>query len=178
MFLAPIVLILIARPTPRLFWIGLPFVIAGELIRMWAAGYLSKLRTLVTAGPFALCRNPLYVGSFLISIGYFFMCNRLDAWIAGVMLFWLFHGGAVVYEERLLREGFGDRYAEYCNTVPRFFPRPARPRGHGNFTIRQFILNNEYRGTAAAIVLSTLFGLMAYHPAFSPFDWLSRTLGR
>ena len=157
-----------------MFWIGLPFVITGELIRMWSAGYLSKLRTLVTAGPFALCRNPLYVGSFLISVGYFTMCNRLDAWIAGVVLFWLFHGGAVVYEERLLREGFGDRYNEYCATAPRFFPRPARVRGDGSFTISQFLLNNEYRAAAAAIVLSILFGLMAYHPTSTPLQWLTR----
>ena len=157
---------------------GLPVVILGELIRVWSAGYLSKLSSLVTAGPFALCRNPLYVGSFLISVGYFFMCNRLDAWIAGVALFWLFHGGAVIYEERLLRDAFGDDFAGYCKVVPRFLPRLRSLKGHGAFSMKQFMLNNEYRGVMATAVLSAFFGLIAYRPQLGALNWLGRALGQ
>ncbi|OFX17867.1 MAG: hypothetical protein A2Z18_04615 [Armatimonadetes bacterium RBG_16_58_9] len=195
LFVAPIILILIARPTPRVFWIGLPFAIVGELIRVWSAGYLSKLSKLVTAGPFALCRNPLYVGSFLISVGYFFTCNRMDAWIGGVALFWLFHGGAVIYEERLLRDAFGEDFEEYCRNVPRFLPRfsagwrfPNRhplpagwrfPNRHpeGSFSWKQFMLNNEYRGVIATALLSVAFGFIAYRPDFAPLNWIIRSLG-
>ena len=178
LFVAPIVLILIARPTPRTFWMGLPLVVFGELIRVWSAGYLSKLSSLVTAGPFALCRNPLYVGSFLISVGYFFMCNRLDVWIAGVVLFWLFHGGAVAYEEKLLRDAFGEEFARYCRVVPRFLPRLRGLKGHGSFSMKQFMLNNEYRGAMATAVLSALFGIIAYRPDLAVLSWLGRALGQ
>ena len=134
----------------------------GELIRLWSAGHLTKLSTVVTAGPFALCRNPIYIGSFLISVGYFCMCDRLDVWIIGTALFWLFHGGAIAHEEKLLREKFGEDYAGYCKRVPRFLPRAASLAGNGEFSWKQAMLNNEYRGAAAALVLSVLFGLMAY----------------
>lgn len=170
--LIPIVLVVFARPNAHRFWIGVPFVAVGQLIRIWSAGYLSKLEKLITAGPFALCRNPLYVGSFLVCIGYLFMCNRTDAWIAVPVLFWLFHGGAVAYEEKLLREKFGDPFEKYCKIVPRFVPAWRSLAGHGGFSFGQLMANNEYRGVAAAVVLVALFALMAYRPDLTPLSLL------
>ncbi len=125
---------MIAKPDRTAFYAGIPFVVVGQLIRIWAAGYLTKLSGLVTAGPFAMCRNPLYVGSFLITVGYLVMCNNPVALILGIIVFWLLHGGAVAYEEKLLREYFPDGYATYCREVPRFVPRlgslPAKGHSH------------------------------------------------
>lgn len=176
LFLAvvPVVLVFVAQPTVPRFWTGVPFVVAGQLIRIWSAGYLSKLEKLVTAGPFAFCRNPLYVGSFLVCIGYLFMCNRTDAWIATPVLFWLFHGGAVVYEEKLLLEKFGEPFENYCNVVPRFLPKWRGLPGLGRFSFQQLMLNNEYRGAAAAILLTGLFALMAYRPDVTPLSLMTR----
>ena len=176
LFLAvvPIALVLVAQPSVYRFWIGLPLVVAGQLIRVWSAGYLSKLEKLVTSGPFALCRNPLYVGSFLVCVGYLFMCNRTDAWIATPVMFWLFHGGAVAYEEKLLREKFGEPFEKYCSAVPRFLPKWRGQAGHGGFSFQQLMLNNEYRGAAAAILLTGLFALMAYRPDLTPLSLMTR----
>jgi len=163
LFFAPIIILLLAKPSPHDFWIGFPLVVAGESIRLWASGYLKKLSEIVTAGPFALCRNPLYVGSFLISVGYFVMCNRLCIWVAGVALFWLFHAGAVLYEEKLLREKFTEQYKSYCRVVPRFFPRFNRNlAGNGTFSVQQMMLNDEHRSAAGALFMTVLFGLRAY----------------
>src|SRR5262245_3386636 len=46
--------------------LGCALIFAGLAIRTWAAGILRKTRELTTTGPYALIRNPLYVGSFLI----------------------------------------------------------------------------------------------------------------
>lgn len=118
-----------------------------------------------------MCRNPLYVGSFLISLGYLTMCNRPVVLAIGVVLFWILHGAAVIYEEHLLRDKFGAEFDEYCSKVPRFIPRLPRPCGHGRFSIGQVMSNEEYRGVATAALLSTVFGLMAFD--MIPFEsWL------
>lgn len=165
-------LVVVAKPTPAAFWSGLPLVIAGEAIRVWSAGYLTKLSGLVTGGPFALCRNPLYVGSSLISLGYLLMCHRVDALLAGVVLFWILHGGAVAYEERLLRERFGEEFEQYCREVPRFVPHPRKLAGGGAFSFERIMANDEHRQAVSAVLLSASFAVMAYE-SFSILDWLS-----
>lgn len=166
-----LVVVVIARPTPEAFWVGLPLVAVGEAIRVWSAGYLTKLSGLVTAGPFALCRNPLYMGSFLISLGYLVMCHRPYVLIAGVVLFWVLHGGAVAYEEQLLRARFGKEFDDYCRQVPRFLPRLRRLGGSGVFSLRRVVANDEHRQAASAALLSAILAWMAYE-SFSVLDWL------
>ncbi len=170
--MTPIALLLLARPDPRLFWIGLPFVIVGQAIRIWSAGYLRKMDTLITAGPFALCRNPLYVGSFLIAVGYFTMCGRLVVWIAGILLFWLFHGGAIVQEERLLRERYGEAFRAYCERTPRFLPRLRHMPGEGEFSFELAMANDEPRGAFATAIFVAIFAVISYLPNFAPASWL------
>ncbi|MCE5324546.1 isoprenylcysteine carboxylmethyltransferase family protein [bacterium] len=170
--MASIIILLVAKPTPKSFLIGLPFVIVGEAIRIWASGYLSKLKSLITAGPFAICRNPLYIGSFLISLGYFIMCNQPIVWIAGPILFWLFHGGAISYEERLLANLFGDEFNEYCKTIPRLISFPRSLAGHGEFSIRQVVNNNEHRGALITALALALYAILAYSSSDMPISWL------
>lgn len=147
-------------------------MVIGESIRAWSAGYLTKLSGLVTAGPFALCRNPLYVGSFIICLGYLVMCHCIYALVAGIVLFWVLHSGAVAYEERLLRDKFGDDFDNYCRQTPRFFPRPNELTGYGTFALKQVMANDEHRQIVSAVLISTAFGVMAYE-SFSIADWLS-----
>jgi hypothetical protein len=162
----------VARPTPEAFYTALPFVVVGELIRIWSSGYLTKLSGLVTAGPFALCRNPLYVGSFLISLGYMLMCHNPIVLVVGAVIFWMLHGGAVAYEEKLLCEHFGEDYAKYCREVPRFIPRPRSLTGQGSFSFQRAMGNDEFRGAAFLVLFVSCFGVMAFG-SFSVLNWLS-----
>lgn len=159
-----------------MFWVGLPLVVLGEAIRVWSSGYLTKLTGLATAGPFAICRNPLYMGSFLICLGYLVMCRRLGVLIVGIILFWILHGAAVIYEERLLREKFGEGFEEYCRNVPRFLPRLRKPVGQGRFSFDQVMVNDEHRGAASAALLLAAYGVMAFE-SFSVLDWLQSLAG-
>ncbi len=173
-----LLLLILARPSPQAVWVGVPFVAVGEIIRLWSSGYLTKLHTLVTAGPFAVCRNPLYMGSFLINVGYLIMCNRLVIAAAGIIVFWIFHIGAILYEEKLLRERFGDDFKEYCARIPRFRPRFGSMQGYGQFSVGQVIINNEHRGAIGTLVISALFALMAHNviPTFA--EWIARMPGK
>ena len=171
--LGTIAVALVARPNPERFLEGLPFVLAGETLRLWSAGYLRKLSELTTAGPFALSRNPMYTGTFLTCVGYMIMCNRPLVWLAGIALFWLFHGGAVAYEEKILREKFGDHYLTYCKSVPRFIPRVSRFRGHGEFSLKQIAVNNEYYAVVVTCAMLALLAVGAYGSHPSPIDWVA-----
>lgn len=162
MLFVPVILLLIAKPTPKSFWIGLPFIIIGEAIRIWSAGYLDKLERLITGGPFALCRNPLYIGSFFISVGYFIICGNPVILTICVILFWVFHCGAVIHEEKMLREKFGQDFLNYCKAVPRFIPRFRSSKGNGEFSISQLMSNREPKSMLGTAIMLVIFTLMTF----------------
>jgi len=51
---------------PRWLWPGFFVSMAGELIQLWCFASLDKNRDLACNGPYALTRNPMYLGRFLI----------------------------------------------------------------------------------------------------------------
>ena len=115
---------------------GAVFVALGEAIRLWGVrhiGTISRTRSdrlgpLVTSGPFALVRNPLYLGNVALWVG-FAISARLP-WLAPVFIAVLaFEYHAIVrWEERLLEERLGERYRAYAAQVPRWVPNNRRPQ--------------------------------------------------
>ena len=80
-------------------------------------------RKFVAAGPYRYVRNPMYVGGFIVLLG-FGLIERSPA----ILLFtlpWLLlaHLFVILYEEPHLRSTFGETYEEYCRTVRRWLPR-------------------------------------------------------
>ena len=72
-------------------------------------------------GPYALLRNPLYVGNILIFVGLGVMTWPW-ALLAGPLLAVHYHF-IVSWEESNLREKLGPSYREYTERVPRWLPR-------------------------------------------------------
>ena len=69
---------------------GIGYIIAGILIRLWSNGYAIKNDKLTTSGPYAFVRNPLYLGTFLIAIGFVIVLKSeppLLEWIVGRHIF-------------------------------------------------------------------------------------------
>jgi protein-S-isoprenylcysteine O-methyltransferase Ste14 len=103
---------------------GLLLVSLGVVGRVWALSYLvgKKSKSLVTEGPFSLCRNPLYLFSFLGMLG---LCLRTRTLVipAVVMpVFMLVHLRSVRHEEGKLRAMFPAEFDAYAKTIPRFIP--------------------------------------------------------
>jgi len=127
------VLILFARPTPLSMLVGLIPVVLGESIRLWAvshAGGATRTRRvgaykLVTAGPYARTRNPLYVGNLLVYLGVAWAANIIQPWFVLIVLvlFGLQYYLIILLEEEKLRELFGADYQLYSESVPRLIPR-------------------------------------------------------
>lgn len=138
-----------ARPTPSGFCLGLTWAILGEGLRCWAIGYSGEptrgqtldAPVLVTAGPYARVRNPLYVGNLLNSLGvltaafYPWDVTRiLGLWLSVVALY-LFLGS---HEEKFLKGLFGAEYEEYRRQVPAWWPaRRGYTRPNGQFCPRR-----------------------------------------
>jgi protein-S-isoprenylcysteine O-methyltransferase Ste14 len=117
-------------PSPFLVGAGVGITILGELLRLWGVhhiGAISRTRSerlgpLVASGPFALLRNPLYVGNITMWVG-FALAARL-VWVAPVVLVLLgleYHA-IVRWEEALLESRLGQAYRDYAARVPRWIP--------------------------------------------------------
>src|ERR687887_1497580 len=68
---------LLGRPKPLTLIVGGIVALPGLALRAWAVGYLRKNETLAIDGPYAYTRNPLYLGSFLIGLGFTIAAGRL-----------------------------------------------------------------------------------------------------
>jgi protein-S-isoprenylcysteine O-methyltransferase Ste14 len=122
---------------------GIIVTLLGELLRLWGVhhiGVISRTRSdrlgpLVATGPFAILRNPLYVGNIALWVG-FALTARL-AWLAPVIvvLLGLEYHAIVRWEEELLESRLGEAYRAYAARVNRWIPafnRGARARRSEN----------------------------------------------
>ena len=139
-FLCGIAVFWFAAPTAASIAAGLPVALAGELLRVWAAGHLNKSREVTRSGPYRFVAHPLYVGSSLIGIGLAIgsgsvIVATIVALYLGVTL-----TAAIKNEERFLREKFGAAYDEY--RLQRVVDRERR------FSWSRAMANREYRAMA------------------------------
>jgi D-glycero-beta-D-manno-heptose 1-phosphate adenylyltransferase len=69
-FLLSAVVLWLAHPTPLAIALGLLIALPGELLRVWAAGHITKGREVTRSGPYRLVRHPLYLGSTIMGVGF------------------------------------------------------------------------------------------------------------
>ncbi len=128
-------------------WWGIGLALAGEALRLLASAYLHKGGEEVTStGPYAFCRNPLYLGTGLMITG---MTVAVRAWwlaAAVALVFIAFHLITIAYEESRLTERYGEPYREYCRHVPRLVPRmlPWRDASGPGFSLARIVANREH----------------------------------
>ena len=128
-----LVALIFAVPVTQLIIIGLLMIIFGEYMRLWGVSYAgAATRTreagapqLVSNGPFAYVRNPLYIGNIFIYVGAIVLSGVWFPYLAIVVfLFFYFQYTFIIsHEEDTLEELFKDSYIEYKKCVPRFFPK-------------------------------------------------------
>jgi protein-S-isoprenylcysteine O-methyltransferase Ste14 len=143
--LPAVVLAALGKPSAFSIATGLPLAFAGEVLRMWAVGYSGATTrgdtvtapALVTAGPYAYVRNPLYVGNFITAAGFAVAFTGRNsapmrlALVAGSLATMLgVYSVIVPHEERYLRATFGEAFDEYVARVPRIVPalEPSEPQ--------------------------------------------------
>lgn len=129
-----ILMVIFAEPTLTSLLLGAAVIASGEFMRLWGVAIAgSETRTtgpvggtfLITTGPFAFVRNPLYLGNMLIYLGVGIMSAALFPWLTIVALayFYVQYSLIVSLEEEYLTSTFGEEFQRYRSAVPRFLPR-------------------------------------------------------
>ncbi|MGI8510898.1 MAG: methyltransferase family protein, partial [Gemmatimonadaceae bacterium] len=91
-----------------------------------------NVQRLVTYGPFAWSRNPLYNGNFLIWIGFAIISGVLWFVPIAILLFAVEYSLIVRFEEGVLESTFGEEYLEYKRHTPCWIPRSPQRSESGD----------------------------------------------
>jgi protein-S-isoprenylcysteine O-methyltransferase Ste14 len=147
------VTLLFMHPDARSLAIGGAIAGLGALLRIWAAGYIEKGKSLATAGPYARTRNPLYLGSLIMGAGVLIAGRIYWFLLPFVALYLLLYIPVMKREEQELHQGYGDAFPAYAGRVPMFFPRffPA-PGTPSKFLWSRVKRNREHRHLLALLI--------------------------
>jgi hypothetical protein len=154
-----------ARPDWQALAAGGAVAALGVYIRAMASGHVKKNEVLATTGPYAYCRNPLYLGSIVIASG--FAIAARDLWVAVgiVILFTLVYVPVIRSEETFLR-GLFPEYDGYAHRVPRLVPHTLWLAGFASgFSRALYLQHREYNATiGAAAMLAALVVRILWFP--------------
>ena len=134
-----VALLVPAQPTMRHWIVAVVLIVIGEWIRLAgvaAAGTVTRRRSrevqrLVNYGIFGWMRNPLYVGNFLIWMGFVIASGVLWFLPIAILIFAVEYTLIVAYEEGVLESIFGTEYLAYKQRTPRWMPRPPAVKETG-----------------------------------------------
>jgi protein-S-isoprenylcysteine O-methyltransferase Ste14 len=145
----------LARPTWRFIALGAILIVPGLLIRALASGHVRKNEALATTGPYAYTRNPLYLGSLLMGVGFAVAARSWWVGVALVVMFLAIYLPVIRDEEVFLRAKFPE-FEEYARRVPRMFPRftPLRSDDGGSgFSLDLYLKHREYNALIGCVFL-------------------------
>lgn len=118
----------------KLIIIALIVGILGQAIRIFVAGFApkdtsgrntggQKAAVLNTSGIYSLCRNPLYLGNFLMMLSPVILVGNWIFALCFALAFWLYYERIIYAEEAFLSDKFGESYKQWANATPCFFPK-------------------------------------------------------
>ncbi len=138
--------------------------VAGTLFRFWATLYIGgrKETILVADGPYSICRNPLYLGSFLLALATALFLQSLLCVMAVVIVTLIYMLTTVPVEEKFLRSRHGAEYEAYFRHVPRYWPSVHRFETPAKLTIDIHRLRLECARASRWVWLPLLGVLLPY----------------
>ena len=115
-------------------YLALAFIFLGAAVRFYTIAYTPSgtsgrntekqvASQLNSTGIYSQCRNPLYLGNFLIYIG---IMVYSQSWLLVLLfstLFWVYYERIISAEENFLQDKFGPAYEEWANETPVFWPK-------------------------------------------------------
>ena len=154
----------IAHPSWTSIAAGTLIALPGILLRALASGHVKKNQELTTTGPYAYTRNPLYLGSLVMAIGFALAARSTWVLLLIVLMFFVIYLPVIRAEEVFLRRTFPN-FEDYAHNVPRLLPRGrAFRQAVDSFSWQLYWQHREYNavlGTAAlmaALVAKLVWG--------------------
>ena len=145
--------------------ISIGLVLLGIALRAWGGGCAGahtrnatiEAPRLVTGGPYAFVRNPIYLASIVLGLGMVGLIG--DPWMFGlyVGVFIFLYTSIVPAEEAFLRRTFPEEFAHYCENVPRMIPRLRPWRDAAPVRFARSAIFGEAR---LGLVLAGIYGFM------------------
>lgn len=144
------------------FFPGAFVTFLGEWLRLWAAGHLRKNKQLTNTGPYSYVKNPLYIGTLLITIGYSAMAQNIYILLGGFVWFFIYYAPYKKKQENEKLVGsFGDAWTVYDKAVPDYIPRVTPYPGRGtNRWSYEVVKENSEHETAVGVFIG--FAVMLY----------------
>ena len=155
-FVTTVAALVLARPTWTTWRVGLLVALAGEAIRVWAAGHLEKSREVTTSGPYRWTGHPLYVGSSIVALGVVIAARNVPLAVLAAIYMGSTITAAIQTEEAFLRRTFGDAYDRYRQSS--IDPTARR------FSLERAMRNREYRAVLGLLVGFALLALKVVLP--------------
>lgn len=153
-----VLLLYLAEPSPKSITVGFFFIIAGMFFRAWTSGYLNKDNELATEGPYALTRNPLYFGNFILGLGIAIAGNNIYSYLIFFVFYLVFFPFLMYIEHQRLKNKFGEEYKDWSKKSNSFFPKIKRLK-RLDFNISFYMKNKEYRVLFFSLVVIAILVL-------------------
>jgi len=121
-FVLVLVCAVFAVPGENRIIAGFVLAVIGQVWRIYAAGVIYKNKQLATTGAYSLVRHPLYLGNFLILVGFTLASGN---WIVALLVaffFLFYYPAAVRYEDHKLEQIFGDSWRSWSGGIPAMIP--------------------------------------------------------
>ena len=142
----------LARPSGLTIATGSVVIAGGLAVRAVASGQLRKNEELAVYGPYSYTRNPLYLGSILIAIGFAIAAESLWIWVLLLALFVLIYVPVIRGEEAYLRSVFPE-FESYSRRVPRLLPRWSGESLTASFSRELYLKHREYNALIGAVLM-------------------------
>jgi protein-S-isoprenylcysteine O-methyltransferase Ste14 len=148
--------------------VGLFLILLGIFLRTWSAGIIRKTEVLSTAGPYALMRHPLYVGSFFIALGFCTVIGDAKTFIIILGLLIPLHVRKTIREEKRLFNRFGDAWTDYKRQTGAFYPKtvPILSKVLSPWSASQWLHNQEYGAFVVGLVALLFLDFWHQYPSF------------
>jgi protein-S-isoprenylcysteine O-methyltransferase Ste14 len=155
------------------YWMELCLIVSlfGQGIRCLTVGYIptgtsgrnthhQRADFLNTTGMYSLCRNPLYLGNFLVIFGIVLACQNLWFALVAFLAYWLYIERVIAAEEEFLSGKFGREYEEWAARTPVIFPDIRLWKQPGLVFSIKTVLKREYSGFFALFACYFVFELI------------------
>jgi protein-S-isoprenylcysteine O-methyltransferase Ste14 len=128
-----------------LFFCGIILAGIGSIGRLWCSVYIGgyKTGTLITQGPYSICRNPLYFFSLLGALGVGFVTETFLCPLLILIAFILYYPFVIKSEESKLMNLHKSEFEVYVKKVPCFFPKISLLQESDEYVVKPMVFKEH-----------------------------------